>query len=279
MNGENTMNKENSKRQMRYMKKEILSELNRELEAEISKPKNKRDLERICELNEMIFQLNCSDNEAVQDSIEASKSKLMNKIQESKPKNSIRLYKGLSVAAACAAVVVGLNAFSLRALGQNIFSAAYQFTKGGILIDMSNGNDNIELPVTSADPYGMKAKCAEYDMYPLTPTYIPEGFELIDLHEEKGSVMSNVIFHYEKDDIILNFNFTMFSEGSEIPPVGMPTDTYNVVEEQINGHKMYILKEDNQFTATFLEENIVYAITAIDCDYDECRKVIESFVQ
>lgn len=273
------MNKENSKRQMRYMKKEILSELNRELEAEISKPKNKRDLERICELNEMIFQLNCSDNEAVQDSVEASKSKLMNKIQESKPKNSIRLYKGLSVATACAAVVVGLNAFSLRALGQNIFSAAYQFTKGGIFIDMSNDDNNIELPVTSADPYGMKAKCAEYDMYPLTPTYIPEGFELVDLYEEKLTTLSNVIFYYKKNNILLNFEFTMFSDGREIPPIGVPTDSYNIVEEQINGYKMYILKEDNQFTATFLEENIVYAITAIDCDYDECRKVIESFVQ
>ena len=228
----------------------------------------------------MIFQLNCSDNEAVQDCVEASKSKLMNKIQESKPKNSIRLYKWLSVAVACAAVVVGLNAFSLRALGQNIFSAAYQFTKGGITIDMSNDNNdnNIELPVTSADPYGMKAKCAEYDMYPLTPTYIPEGFELTDLHEEKGSAISTIIFHYEKDDIILNFNYTMYSEERKILPIGIPTDTYNVVEEQINGHKMYILKEGNQFTATFLEENIVYLITAIDCDYDECQNVIESFV-
>ena len=24
----------------------------------------------------------------------------------------------------------------------------------------------------------------------------------------------------------------------------------------------------------FLEDNIVYAITAIDCDYDECQKVM-----
>ncbi len=274
------MNKENSKRQMRYMKKEILSELNRELEAEISKPKNKRDLERICELNEMIFQLNCSDNEAVQDCVEASKSKLMNKIQESKPKNSIRLYKWLSVAVACAAVVVGLNAFSLRALGQNMFSAAYQFTKGGIFIDMSNDNNdnNIELPVTSDDPYGIKAKCAEYDMYPLTPTYIPEGFELVNVVEDRNEVFTHVIFQYKNDEIKLNFDFCQYNNGMEVPPIGIPTDTYNIVEEKINDYKMYILKEDNQFTATFLEENIVYLITAIDCDYDECQNVIESFV-
>ena len=227
----------------------------------------------------MIFQLNCSDNEAVQDSVEASKSKLMNKIQESKPKNSIRLYKGLSVAAACAAVVVGLNAFSLKALGQDIFSAAYQFTKGGIFIDMSNDDNNIELPVTSADPYGMKAKCAEYDIYPLTPTYIPDGFELIKLFEEKNDVFTHIVFQYKKDEIKLNIDFCQYNNGMEVPPIGIPTDTYNIVEEKINDYKMYILKEDNQFTATFLEENIVYLITAIDCNYDECQKVIESLVK
>ena len=102
---------------------------------------------------------------------------------------------------------------------------------------------------------------------------------MVDLYEEKLTTLSNVTFYYKKADIILNFNFTMFSDDREIPPIGIPTDTYNIVEEQINGYKMYILKEDNQFTATFLEDNIVYAITAIDCDYDECQKVIESLVE
>ena len=159
-----------------------------------------------------------------------------------------------------------------------MFSAAYKIVKGGITIDMNVG-EKIDLSVTDDDPYGMKAKCAEYDMYPLTPTYIPEGFELTKLQDDINSVVTNLIFHYEKDDIILNFNFTMYKDGREIPSIGLPTDTYNIVEEQINGHKMYILKEDNQFTATFLEENIVYLITAIDCNYDECQKVIESLVK
>lgn len=257
------------------MKENMIADLQRELKSEMDKPSDQWNCEKIAEITEAIHNISCEGSKETE---EKSKNKLLKKIGELGTP-TIKSYKWLSVAVACAAVVVGLNAFSLRALGQNIFSAAYQFTKGGILIDMSNDDNNIELPVTSTDPYGMKAKCAEYDMYPLTPTYIPEGFELVDLYEEKLTTLSNVTFYYKKADIILNFNFTMFSDDREIPPIGIPTDTYNIVEEQINGYKMYILKEDNQFTATFLEDNIVYAITAIDCDYDECQKVIESLVE
>ena len=77
----------------------------------------------------------------------------------------------------------------------------------------------------------------------------------------------------------MNFDFCQYKEGEEIPPIGIPTDTYNIVEEKVNGRTMYILKEDNQFTATFQEDNIVYVISAIDSNYDECQKVIESLVK
>ena len=256
------------------MKENMIADLQRELKKEMEKPSDQWNCEKIAEITETIHNLSC---EGSKETDENRKSDLLKKIGESGTP-TIKIHKWLSVAVACAAVIVGLNAFSLRALGQNIFSAAYQFTKGGILIDMSNDN-NIELPVTSDDPYGMKAKCAEYDMYPLTPTYIPEGFELINIVEDVNNVTTNVIFYYKKGDILLNFNFNMYKDGKGIPPIGIPTDTYNIVEEQINGHKMYTLKEDNQFTATFLEDNIVYAITAIDCDYDECQKIIESLVE
>ena len=125
----------------------------------------------------------------------------------------------------------------------------------------------------------MKAKCAEYNMKPLTPTYIPAGFELADIAVDEISSFTDVIFYYKKSGIKLNFDFCQYKEGEEIPPIGIPTDTYNISEEVVNARKMYILKEDNQFTAAFLEDNIVYLITAIDCNYDECQKVIESLAK
>ncbi len=83
-----------------------------------------------------------------------------------------------------------------------MFKRAYHFTKGGITI-MIGENENteptspptappatdatapeeevIELPTYPGDPYGIKAVCAEYGLYPMTPTYIPDGFNLIDM--------------------------------------------------------------------------------------------------
>lgn len=258
--------------------KELLKELQVQLDEELNKPIKQQDFDLIEEITKTICEIH-NENELIEAKTKSGIALI--KGRKSDVNNKLKIRKWSAVFVSCAAVILVLNIASFSALGMNIFSAAYQFTKGGIFIDMSNDNNdnNIELPVTSSDPYGMKAKCAEYDMYPLTPMYIPKGFELVNVVEDRNEVFTHVIFQYKNDEIKLNFDFCRYNNGMEIPPVGIPTDTYNIVEEQINGHKMYILKEDNQFTATFLEDNIVYAITAIDCDYDECQKVIESLVE
>lgn len=278
MNGEFTMKKENLKGQMMHMKKEILFELNKELEMELSKPERKRDVERICWLNEMIFQLNYSDNEAVQNSLEASKNEMLNRIPERKPHNFKRINKRVSVAAACVATVVVLNAFSLKTVGQNVFLETYKVGDEAIVITLEE-TDSDEIPHSSADPYGMKAKCAEYGMRPLTPSYIPEGFELIDFIADERSASTDIYFYYKKDDVILNFEFFMYYDSERIPPFGTSTETYNMGEEDVIGLNMHILKEGDWFKALFLRDNIVYSIVAVDCEYDEFRKVIESLVQ
>ncbi len=79
-------------------------------------------------------------------------------------------------------------------------------------------------------------------------------------------------FHIHK----LILSYEAYKNSDDIPPIGIPTDTYNLVETEINGQTVFILKEDGQFTATFLNNNIVYVITSNKLDYDECQKVVES---
>lgn len=182
----------------------------------------------------------------------------------------------IAVSAACF-VLICANTVSVAAWGTNIFSAFVQFTKGDLTIDFSKQEQNvISLPTSENDPYGIKAKCAEYDVYPITPYYLPEGFILTDCTENILNHSTDLRFFYENDNAKLILSYEAYNNSDDIPPIGIPTDTYNLRETEINGQTVFILKEDGQFTATFLNNNIVYVITSNKLDYNECQKVVES---
>jgi hypothetical protein len=276
MNGEIKMRKGLSERQMISMKNELLSELQDELNEELSKPVRKRDCDRITELTDMIYDISCGENENVSKSMKNSKTELLDKLDNTKKPNHICLYKRLSVVAACLLVAIGLNTASLKVFGYNMFSAAYQLSKGGITIKAVQTGDDNNIIMSESDPYGIKAKCAEYGFFPDTPYYIPEGFSLSFIAEDGGETFDEVDFYYKKGETKLNFFYTHYKDNTEIPPIGIPTDTYNITEEQLNGHTVYILKEDGQFTAIYVDRKIEYGIYAEGLDYDECQKILES---
>lgn len=257
------------------MKENMISDLQRELKEEMNKPSDKWDCEKINEITQTIHNLSC-DNE--NEEINSGKENLLKKIKVTK-KPRRKIYRTISAVAACLIVGIALNTISISVCGMNMFSAVYEITQGGIKIDLNKKEDVIELPTATDDPYGMKAKCAEYDIYSLTPSYIPEEFELVNLVDDKNEALTHLIFYYKNKNVKLNFDFRQYNDAETIPPIGIPTDTYNIEEQEINGHLMYILKEDNQFTATFRENNIVYVISTDGLNYDECQKVVESLAK
>lgn len=270
MNGDVNMDKERIEKQMSDLNREILSDLQKDLNEEISKSAEERDESYIAELEEMIAQ---TEEELIDARKKRSLDNIMKMLDEYKEPKHIKLYKNLSIVAACLLVILGLNTASLKVFGQNMFSTAYQLTKGGISIST---NDSDEIVTSESDPYGMKAKCAEYGFFPDTPTYIPDGFILDYVAEESTDEFDIVYFYYKKNNVALNILFTNYKENVIISPIGFPTDTYNVTEECIDDKKVYILKEDGQFTASYIEKRIKYRIFADGLDYDECHKILES---
>lgn len=267
------MDKKLIERQMFDLDREILSDLQKDLKEEMSKPTEKQDESYIAELEEMISEM---QEESISESRKRSLESVMKMLNEYEPPKHIKLYKRLSVIAACCLILLGLNAFSLKAFGRNMFSAAYQLTKGGI--NISEPNDSDELVTSESDPYGMKAKCAEYGFFPDTPSYIPEGFTLDYIDEESTDKMNIISFYYKKKNVKLNFFFTNYKDNTLAPQIGFPTDTYNIIEENKGNNTVYILKEDGQFTATYIEKRIKYRIFAEGLDFDECHKILESLL-
>lgn len=267
------MNKEKIEKQLSDIDMEILSDLKKNLAEEMSKPTDERDEVLISELEETISE---TEEEIISASKKRSLESVMKMLDEYEEPKHIKLYKRLSIAAACLLVVLGLNTASLKVFGLNMFSAAYQLTTGGIAITAEKSGHNDEIVISESDPYGMKAKCAEYGFFPVTPSYIPEGFVLNDISVGSDDYSDAIIFLYKKDEVILNFYFINYKSNTSIPPIGIPIDSYNVTEEQINGRTTYILKEDSQFTSAFIDKKIDYSIFAENLDYDECYKILES---
>lgn len=248
-----------------FLEELISEELEKQLDLELKKSSPDYDL--VDELTKAILE---SRGKAVK---EIDVKPEIQAIRQRKIKR-IRFPKwAVAVSAACV-VLIGANVFSVSAWDMNIFSAIVKFTKGGMSVNL---NQNIiELPVSEGDPYGIKAKCAEYDIYPLTPHYLPEGVELVDFNEVVCDRFTDLCFFYQNGNTRLNITYTKYNDSENVLHSGIPTDTYNLQETEINGQTMFILKEDNQFTVTFLNDSVVCVIYSNELDYDECQKVMES---
>lgn len=262
--GEIDLRKEKIEKQLNKADTDILSDMEKAFAEEIDKPTDERDEDMISELGELISHM--------QDEISSVNIKIPS---DEIPKNR-KLYKIITVVVICVLVILGLNTVSLNVFGQNMFSATYQIANGSIKISPNQSDLTDTLETSPSDPYGMKAKCAEYGFFPKTPSYIPDGFILKKVDVLSDDYSDSIIFAYVKDNMILNFFYTNYKTNANIPPIGIPTDTYNFTEEQINGHTTYILKEDRQFTSVYVDRRIEHTIFVENLDYTECQKILES---
>lgn len=244
-------------------------ELEKQLDRELSKPDPDYDLAD--ELTAAILEARGKSIKEpdVQAEIETIKNKADNGIRR------FRCPKWAAAASAACLVLIAANTVSAAAWNKNIVSAIIEFTKDGFSVTF-NKKDVIELPTSEDDPYGIKAKCAEYDVYPITPYYLPEGFKLTACKENILSHSTDLRFFYENGNAKLILSYEAYKNSYDIPPIGIPSDTYNLQEVEVNGQTMFVLKEDGQFTATFLNGGIVCVITSNKLDYNECQKVVES---
>ena len=201
------MNKDELRIQMTDLNVEVLSDLKKELADEKGKPADERDESYISELEEMIAQ---TEEEILSESQARSLDKSLKMLDEYKHPKKKNLVRIVSVAAAALMVVLGLNTASMKVFGQNMFSTAYQLTKGGITISTDDPSNSDELTVSPSDPYGMKAKCAEFGFFPVTPAYIPEGFKLIGVNAGIDEYSDLVIFMYDASEGFLKTDELLF---------------------------------------------------------------------
>lgn len=258
-----------------------LAELKAQLSAETEKPASQQDLDRINELTEAICLLVGAEEMIVQKSEIASEQIVQTAAAKKSRTRKLRLSVGIPLCAALISGTLAANHYTMKATGKNLISASLIAMQDGYrVLFLINRFDPIILPTTEDDPYGIRTKCEEYDFSPLTPTFIPQGFELKKITiSDEGEYGRFLIFRYCRGDVLLNFMYDYYPNLDYMQEYGIPSDTMNVTEEQINGYTVFMLKEDDQFTALFYLDHVVYQIFARDLDYAACEEVLNSMLK
>ena len=248
-----------------------LAKLNDELSAELDKPSRKQNIDKIMELSSVIADLEKEENK---EAIAESKAMLYEKTAEKERKNFGMKRIRPVIALCCIMVVVfTANTISVSAWNMNIFSLIVELTQGGVKIDFNNQKEEeIILPTSDDDPYGIIAKCVEDGITIETPHYLPEGFKLTTCETETPEENKFVVMTFKKGTELISFSFEAALDG----PVGIPSDKHNISETTINGHTAIISKEDNQMIAVFKSGDFMFTMFTQDVDYAECDKILNS---
>lgn len=256
----------------KHFRSEAYLHMKRQLDEETAKPLHKRDFDKIEQLTAAMSELLDDTDTDCSEGV----SKLYSRIEKEKIRNKkpVRAMRKFIPIVCCAAVILAANCISVAALNKNIVSAVIEFAKGGFSVTF-NKNDVVELPTSENDPYGLIAECAKYGIYPETPHYIPDGFELEHTSSNANENVSDMVrFIFKNGNQSISFDFEVYK--NDVGQIGIPSDHYNISETEINGYPAIVSKEDNQYTITYQKDKTVFFMFADGVPYDECEKIVKS---
>lgn len=256
----------------------LAEELHTQLQNELAKPLKSRDFEKINQLTLEIRRLSESNDDIClknQNGINYVKTQFA---ENKKSSRKLSLPRIIGSVACCFAIVAGVNAYSMSTLGMSFFSAIVNFSKGAVSLDFSNTSDNSEnVNSNSYDKFGIKEKCADYGVVCSAPTFIPDEFVLSDFFCEKLTESVACSFYFSSsDDCTLNITVEQYADSQDIPSVLIPNKEMSLQQSVINNNLVYVLDENNCYTAVYSSGNTVYLFYSKGLDYDTFEKIIAS---
>jgi len=271
------MDKEELKQLMLHTNpdQDYYEEIQSKLSTELDKPHSDRDYDLIEELTDAVNSF--MGTEAIinkRTEIGIAHIKQIN--AQNKQKHTKRMIR-IVTPFICAVLLILSNIWSYSVLEINSFSAMYQIMNGGITIDFTQ-NENPS--VQAANPYQdqMKQICAAHNIDAMTPAFIPSGYAPTDLFGQvnEKDTFCIISFYFKCKDSTLLLQVLHYVNWDEMPPIGIPTDHYNISEQVIGDTTISISKEDRQYTAAFARDTTQYLLFSDGLDYDECQRVLES---
>lgn len=277
---------ENNNRQVINVKDILLSDLRKELDAEMKKPVRKRDTDKIKKLTNDIYELTYGNDITLTESIENSKNKLYEQLRQPTKRNNIKIHRRIVAAAASVIVLLGANTVSLKVSGENIFSSVYHLSKNGITWRSYELPEDNEPFVPDNDPYDIGKRIYEWEQWDnlgvLIPTYLPKGFEEAEFKSDDNGISFKYVNGNSKD-FFENEYIAFYIE--RIPKGGnfkVPCDEYNIREITVDNFDGIMFEEDMQMKAVFdvsdyvsnHSSNYYIKLSTLNVPYTKAEKVL-----
>ena len=247
--------------------KHAAEKISERVDRELSKKNPDYDL--IAELSNGYAELVGAD-ERVKARSEQHINEIISKARHQKPRKNVRI-KTITAVAAFAAFFFTANCISVAAFDMNIFKAVVKYTDNGFSVNFSR-----EEPQENSDPYGIKAECEKYGIYPEVPAYLPKGLELTSSEYTDLGICKQVAFYYKNSEKEITMYYQLYNNTDDMSNTGIPSDYFNLEEIKINGRPAITSKEDNQYTLVYANNTLLLTLFAQNISYDECDIITKS---
>ena len=182
--------------------RQMFSELQALLEAELKKPVSKQDRALISELSSAIIDATIPESvyeESLQTGLQIQQQALR-KRTETRKRSYLRpltaVCTGLILLFVSNAVAIHATGYNLLELTYSIFDDSFEFRYP------SDESSHVCQPVVSDDdPYGIRTECETKGFSPLVPKYLPEGAELSKVSHHETSQTKKCWFVYRNGSI------------------------------------------------------------------------------
>ncbi len=254
---------------------EMLREM---LEQELQKPEGEWDYDRIDALSAAVMDESMTQEQQEQAIRQGLDRTLRVCAAKRTPIFRRSWVRRIAAACACAAMLFGVNSWMLHATGVGILKHVYTFFDRSVVLEFSDEDKQTKsLDIAqSEDPFGIRSECEKYGFSPLVPQYRPEGFETEYINHDETDEEQYLDFYYRnaKKQIIIIYRYYEDADAVPMQGWGIPSDTHNVSELELQGVTVTVSKEDQQYKAMFLLNNTVYYFGTHNLDPAEAEHIL-----
>lgn len=258
---------------------EIRVELEQKLEAELAKPEDEIDYALVTELSEAL----CTTYGVSEVELARGKEKCIARLFPKQTYWKHIVNKWLKPLAVCMIAICSLlfvTHLPMRSLGVDLISEVVSIADGSVTL-LLDGSRNAHLQPAKGqeDPLGIADDLEILGIPAFLPSDVAGDLEEMGRTIDQDMDQTEMTVWYRLDQGSLIFSTAVIHDTDDMKNIcGVPTETYQLKQEECNGLYMITLEEEDRYHAVFAVGNARYSFSMYGLDFSICHAIIESIL-